>query len=176
MIKHSRIISLTAILLTTFVLNSNAQEKSVCPCCTEKYDHFNYWLGSWEVYDTTGTKVGSNVITELENGCLIKEQWTSTGKHTGTSYNFYNKADDSWNQVWVDNQGNVLDLKGGLINGSMTLKSAMVKDKDGNEIFHRITWFRQKDGTVKQVWDVVRANGEVASNLFTGIYKKSEVK
>ena len=172
MTKIFRLLTLISFVLILQSLNTNAQQAAACPCCTAKYDQFNYWLGSWDVYDTTGTRVGGNEVAELENGCLIREQWTSAGKHTGTSYNFYNKTDDSWNQIWVDNQGNVLDLKGGLVNGSMTLKSAMVKDEKGNEVFHRITWIRGSDGTVKQVWDVVRSDGEIAANLFTGIYRK----
>jgi len=168
---------LSALKLTTLFLILTAsqtfsQEKKECPCCSSEYSQFDYWVGEWDVFDTTGTKVGSNIITKLEDGCLLKEQWTSTGKHTGTSYNFYNRTDKSWNQIWVDNQGTVLDLKGELINGAMTLKSSLVKNKDGENIYHRIAWHQQKDGSVMQVWGVVHEDGKVLSNLFKGQYKK----
>ncbi len=168
---------LKLVLIIGIILVSNqiimAQETKPCPCCSEEYNQFDYWIGNWEVYDTSGTKVGTNNIEKLMDGCIVKENWTSTGKHRGTSYNFYNRTDKSWNQIWVDNQGTVLDLKGELVNKVMTLKSAQTKDQEGNVIYHQITWKLQKDGSVIQIWDVIDAQGNVKSNLFTGIYRKN---
>ena len=102
----------------------------------------------------------------------MQENWISkSGPSKGTSYNYYNKADDSWNQVWVDNSGFSLVLKGNLENGSMILKSDLIKGQK-NTYYNKVTWTPNKDGSVTQLWELLDKDNKILSEAFRGIYKK----
>lgn len=166
---------LTLLLLLTLSLVSgklNAQNNSKIPCQEKEYSQFDFWLGNWKVYDTKGKLIGTNNIVKLPNACGMQENWTSkTSPSKGTSYNYYNKSDNSWNQVWIDNSGFSLNLKGNYTDNKMVLKSTLVKGKKGN-FHHRITWSKNSDGSVTQVWDYVSPAGKIIQEAFRGIYKK----
>ena len=71
------------------------------PCQEDVYGDFDFWLGTWDVTTPAGQTAGVNVISELENGCLLLEEWTSAGGGTGQSYNFYDPGLKKWRQIWV---------------------------------------------------------------------------
>lgn len=142
-----------------------------CACCTEAYKAFDFWEGDWLVLDTLGKKVGDNTITKLEDNCLLKEKWRGSGGSTGTSVNFYNKADSTWNQIWVDNQGYVLRLQGGLVQESMVLKSELLQGRK-QLYYNQITWTPNSDGTVTQLWEIYAEDGKLLRTLFKGIYQR----
>ncbi len=155
-------------------LNENVcsqQTSKLCNCCTQEYKQFDFWLGEWEVYNKKGEQVGSNSIVSIQDSCLIQENWTSK-QETGTSYTYYNKIDSSWNQIYIDNLGTVLQLKGSFQNNRMILQSERVKSKKANfYYFNRIIWEKDNQGNVSQKWDIVNDKGEVLQVAFDGIYK-----
>ena len=168
-----RVITLL-ILITLSVISGkiNAQSKTKIPCQEKEYSQFNFWLGNWKVYDTNEKLIGTNNIVRLPNACGMQENWSSkTSPSKGTSYNYYNKSDNSWNQVWIDNSGFSLNLKGKYSNNQMILKSKIIKGKKG-KFYHRITWTNNSDGSVTQVWDYVSSEGKIIQEAFRGIYKK----
>ena len=124
------------------------------------------------VYNKKGEKVGENTILKMQDNCVIQENWMSKGQ-TGTSYNFYNKSDQSWNQVYIDNFGTVLELKGNLINNEMVLESKKIKSTNADfHYFNRITWSKQENGDVRQRWDIVSEDNKIIQVVFDGIYKR----
>ena len=142
------------------------------PCSGEKYSQFDFWEGSWTVYDTKGKILGTNTLVKLQDNCVMQENWVSkSGPSRGTSYNYYNKVEDSWNQVWVDNSGFSLVLKGNLVDGKMILKSDLIKTEKGN-YYNQITWSKNNDNSVTQLWEYRNEKGEIISEVFRGIYKK----
>lgn len=100
-----------------------------------------------------------------------KAEWISKGTNKGTSNSYYNSKDNSWNQVWVDNSGYSLVLKGSLINGKMVLKSEVVQSKKG-PLYNQVTWLPNKDGSVTQLWETYKPDGSLIKEAFKGIYKK----
>ena len=161
---------LTLTILFQFVLY--AQNDDSCNCCTENHRAFDFWIGEWEVVNSQdGSPAGSSVISKGQNGCVIREKWTSAkAGYTGTSLNFYNAGTDQWEQLWVDNAGEVLKLKGNRKGDEMILVSEKF-EKDGKTFVNRITWTKNDDGTVRQLWLVVGNNGTV-SVAFDGLYRK----
>lgn len=153
-------------------ITTQSNEDKQCNCCTEKYQQFDFWVGSWNVYNTKGDLVGTNTITKNYGDCVLKEEWVSTGSNRGTSTNYYNKSDDSWNQVWVDNSGFSLILKGNLIDGVMILKSELIKGEKGN-YYNQISWTLNSDGSVTQLWELFKTDGSLIQEAFKGIYKKN---
>ncbi len=160
--------------LLTFGVSTGmlAQNTSACPCCTEHYQSFDFWLGEWEVKDTTGNLLGNSTIQALEDGCIIYEQWRGAKGTSGRSFNYYDKKDDSWNQLWLDKSGNNLKLKGQFVNASMILTSEITTTPKG-EYRNRISWTKDEEGNVIQRWDLVAADKEeILRTIFYGVYTR----
>jgi len=164
------------ILLITilfFVQNLVAQqEEKQCPCCSEPHNSFDFWIGDWTVYDVNGKVVGYNTIEKQYDNCVLQEKWISSAKNRGTSYNYYDKNDSTWNQVWVDNSGFSLTLKGMYSEGIMVLKSELLEGQKG-KYYNQITWTKNEDGSVTQVWNIFNEKNKMTQEAFRGIYKKS---
>jgi len=154
-------------------INFYAQTKP-CNCCTEKHAEFDFWIGEWSVTNPDGSAAGTNSIVKIQDNCILQENWTSAkGNFTGTSNNFYNYKTKQWEQIWVDNQGQSLHLKGNKIGNQMILQTDEEKNKDGVPFYHRVTWTLNEDGSVRQYWETI-TNGKDITVAFDGLYKKKE--
>ena len=158
----------------TVAISSFSQTSNTCKCCDETHSAFDFWSGNWEVTDTNGKVLGTNTIDKLQDDCILRENWKSAnGKLTGTSYNFYNAAKKQWEQIWIDNQGGSLHLKGNKVGNQMILKTDTAQNKDGKPYYHRVTWTDNEDGTVRQLWETITEEANITI-AFDGIYKKIE--
>jgi hypothetical protein len=145
------------------------QGPSPAPCAAPEYHQFDFWIGEWVVTDTTGKEVGQNVISREQDGCLLQEHWTAAGM-TGTSFNYYAASDSAWHQLWVDNQGTQIILKGHLEQGRMVMRSDWQPGKKVDFYCNQITWTPQPNGNVIQHWTVIAKDGRVLATPFKGIY------
>lgn len=169
-----RIFIIIVFIFQIYSINLIAQDNSNadCVCCTDNHNQFDFWIGEWTVYDTLDNVVGSNIITKSYENCLLKEEWTSKGTNRGTSYNYFNPKDSTWNQLWIDNQGTILKLKGSFFEEKMVLKSDLKKGQKVDLYYDQISWQKLENGNVKQSWEIFDKNNKLLANLFTGIYKK----
>lgn len=172
MIYRIKIAVLAIIAVAAGMQGLIAQENSDCNCCSEAYHQFDFWLGKWEVKLADGSVAGENRIEITQGGCALRESWTSAREgFTGTSLNFYNPATGLWEQVWVDNSGTVLKLKGGRKGNQMILSSEALPGPDGREGVNRITWTLLEDGRVRQLWELIQG-GNQPRVIFDGYYRK----
>lgn len=161
------------IVIVIFSQNLIAQKEQLqCPCCSQSHSSFDFWVGEWTVYDINGIEVGKNTIEKQYDNCVLQEKWVSAGKNKGTSYNYYDTKDNTWNQIWIDNSGFSLVLKGNYDQGKMILKSDLIEGKKG-KYYNQITWVKNDDGTVTQIWEIFNTNNEKLQEAFKGIYKKT---
>jgi len=142
-----------------------------CKCCTENHKAFDFWVGEWEVTNPDGTLAGKNTIQKIQDNCILQENWQGASGNTGTSTNFYNLSTGQWEQLWVDNSGLHLKLKGNRIGNKMVLSSDAYTGTDGGEYINRITWSLNDDGTVRQLWEVLQ-DEKVVNIAFDGLYTK----
>jgi hypothetical protein len=168
-------LAILIISILFFSLSTYAQTtQNACNCCTEKHAEFDFWIGTWTVTNPDGTAAGNNKLEKIQDNCILRENWISaTPGYTGTSYNFYNAQKQLWEQIWVDNQGGTLHLKGNRIGNKMILKTDEQSNADGQKFYHRVTWTKNEDGSVRQYWETI-TNGNDISVAFDGLYKKSE--
>lgn len=163
------------ILICSLSFATAAAQDNNCPCSSSEHRAFDFWIGQWEVYLPNGSLGGKNTIRKIEGGCALREEWVSTASkgYTGTSYNFYNAIDKQWEQLWIDNQGAFLKLRGGIDNdGSMVLKGDPVKGLAGRMQINRITWTPNSDGSVRQLWEVSFDQENTWTVAFDGKYVK----
>lgn len=139
-------------------------------CRSSSYRQFDFWLGEWQVSRASdGEPVGTNRITRILDGCVIREEYSSRSGYAGTSYNIYDGTTGRWHQTWVDNTGLLLQLDGGLEGDRMVLSGSRV-DREGRPVLDRISWTPVEEGRVRQVWEVSRDDGASWRTIFDGLY------
>lgn len=142
-------------------------------CQGEEWSQLDFWLGDWEVHEwgKEGTKKPAhNAIHKIQDGCALREEYSSPAGYSGTSLSFYDRFDKRWHQVWIDTGGQPLYLVGGLEDGKMVLSD----DPQDARPRSRITWTPQDDGSVRQTWEMSRDHGATWDVVFDGHYIRGE--
>ena len=165
--------ALLALLLLALLANARAADVKPAPApalgCPGAAAHaFDFWIGEWNVTDPTGKTVGHSRIESILSGCSISEHWEGRSGFTGVSYNAWDAKTKAWHQFWVDAQGNVARLQGGIADGRMVLQSA---PSTGH--VDRITWTPNTDGSVRQLWEASEDGGKAWKGVFDGMYRKA---
>ncbi len=138
------------------------------PCNTPEFRQFDFWIGDWDVESTAapGT-ISRNLITLVNDGCTLREEYTTPVGYAGTSLNFYDAARKRWHQTWIDNQGGALSLDGGSEGEAMVLRSV-----GDTQTVQRITWTKLEDGRVRQLWESTVDGGKTWTIAFDGYYTR----
>ena len=168
-----RLIGISLLIALTSVGSSGvpAVAQVADPCSDlERAHEFDFWIGEWEVF-SDGKLAGTNSIRPILDGCVLQEMWSGAQGGAGSSLNFYNPRVDKWQQFWVWRNGTTLNLSGAFEEGRMVLQGDSVS-QSGEAIRNRITWTPNADGTVRQLWEVSKDQGESWQSAFDGLYKK----
>lgn len=160
---------LAALCFIMAATTSDGQQPS--PCSAPQHRQFDFWIGEWEVSDPRGQHLGSNRIERVLNGCVLYESWTGAGGSRGHSLNAWDPSDNKWHQSWFDNEGTILNISGGMINGEIIMEGER-RLTDGTRQLERITWTPNADGTIRQRWQSSRDQGMRWTVVFDGIYRK----
>ena len=150
--------------------NAPAPQGPPPDCSAPEYRQFDFWIGEWDV-TIKGQQVGENRITSEEKGCLIHENWRDSRGGTGQSFNFYDRADRKWHQVWVSSTGSVLDLAGEYRDGKLAYKGE-TKQPNGTVVLHELTFSQNPDGTVRQHWQTSADGGKTWTVGWDGLYTR----
>jgi hypothetical protein len=142
------------------------------PCSAPEHRQFDFWIGAWDVFDPSGTRVGRNTISAVLDGCALHEQWQGVSGLRGTSLNTYAAGRGQWHQTWVDSAGSLLLLDGGIRDGAMVLEGRTPPRENGTPaVRHRITWsvVNGDPDRVRQHWET-SPDGTAWQTAFDGLY------
>jgi hypothetical protein len=118
----------------------------------------DFWLGDWTVATANGAELGgSKVISDL-NGCLIEENFQTPKGYQNRSFLFYDFVVDTWFRSFADNNGEHVELTGGLVDGKMVLTGTDIAP-DGREVELRATIEPLPSGQVRQTWELSHDGG-----------------
>lgn len=171
MSRRTRTIALLLAALAPSGGRLMAQTPLARPSCKEAtFRQFDFWIGTWVVLSGADT-AGTNQVTLEEDGCIVHEHWKGSKGGTGQSFNFYDRQDGKWHQVWVDNAGSVLRLSGELVGNQLRLTGETAR-ANGTKVFHRLSFTNNADGTVRQFWESSPDLGKTWTATFDGVYRK----
>jgi hypothetical protein len=127
-------------------------------------------VGDWVVFSGADT-AGTNTVTLEQDGCIVHEHWIGSKGGTGQSFNFFDRQDRKWHQVWVDNSGTVLWLSGEFAEGKLSYAGES-RRPNGSRIMHKLSFVKHADGTVRQYWESSGDEGKSWSVAFDGVYRR----
>ncbi|GAB3736507.1 hypothetical protein GCM10028862_21160 [Luteimonas pelagia] len=153
------------------VLSVAGRANAQAACDTPDHRAFDFWIGTWDVHTAEGKLAGRNVISKVQGGCALREAYSTARGYAGESLNAYDRDRGTWHQTWVDTGGLVLQLEGGMEDGSMVMAGETV-DAEGKATRQRITWTPNADGSVRQLWESADVDGEW-SVVFDGRYTRA---
>ncbi|MEO5938182.1 MAG: hypothetical protein ABIQ43_04150 [Sphingomonas sp.] len=151
-----------------------APPKTPPPACsaTER-GQFDFWVGKWDVYPTGSDKlVAHSLIEKLYAGCAIRENWMPLAGAGGGSLSSYDPKTRKWHQTWVDSSGATVVFDGGWTGSTMVIEG-MWPDVlgPGKDAVVRMTYWRQADGSVRQVGTTTVDSGKTWQPSFDFTYK-----
>ena len=161
-------LKLTFILFLFLTAASQIHSQEGAESNKDASKQFDFWIGSWDVY-TAGNEqpIAQSKIESILNGMAILENYEA-GQFSGKSLNSYNVATGKWQQHWVDNAGNVLQLEGGLVGDDMILSQSAFDLETKLYTIDRISWTPNDDGTVRQIWEQFKTEGNMLLKISEG--------
>lgn len=138
----------------------------------EAFQQLDFWIGTWDVY-TNDQLVGTNRIYPILEHCVLYENWMSARGNEGKSFNYYNAERDEWRQVWVADDGGILEYTGTYHDGAMRL-SGQTLEPDGRVTLQKLTLHPVAPDTVRQVFEASYDDGHTWTTTFTGVYVRRE--
>lgn len=124
--------------------------QAVIPCrYSEQSRQFDFWMGEWEVKNTTGQLAGRSSIQLILGDCIIFENWTSAppNDYSGKSFNLYNSVTGKWQQTWVDDKGALIEFFDGEYSEG---KMVFFTKPNQNNTVRRLTFFNVDSNQVRQ--------------------------
>lgn len=135
-----------------FAKLADALDRQTRPCIYQpESKQFDFWLGDWDVFNTSGQKVGTNLIQSFSEGCALMENWTaSVGGSNGKSINYYDASTGKWYQHWIGSGGGALRYEGSFKDNAMRYEGFTI-GQDGKKTLHKLTFFKIDENTVRQL-------------------------
>jgi len=141
--------SILALIAATTMGATTMPTAEAAACDSPGNRVFDFWLGEWQVRTPDGKLAGTNRIEREYDGCVLHERYTTGRSYSGESLNIYDSVRKVWHQTWVDTDGTLLLLEGGLRDGNMVLEG-QTANAAAPPTRHRITWMPNRDGSVRQ--------------------------
>jgi hypothetical protein len=117
----------------------------------------------------TDSLLATTVIEPLLNGQVLQESFTARNGFAGTSLTSYRTDTQQWEQYWVDNNQQVLLLRGKLNpSGAMVLEGEAHSQR--GPYLNRVTW-THGTGWVRQQHEISTNQGQDWKVVFDGTYR-----
>lgn len=78
---------------------------AAAPCTADaNYQRLAFWVGDWEVVDSTGAHYATQRVRAVVEGCAITAEWTGPAGNKGLSLFGFDARAGEWRQIYVSNQ------------------------------------------------------------------------
>jgi hypothetical protein len=138
----------------------------------ERFAHFDFWVGEWDVHVADGTYAGSNSITSDYRKCVLVEDYSTPKGFVGMSVNYLDHRTGEWVQVWNDASGSQINIRGGLTDAGMRLVGTIHYVGNNSTLPFRGTWTLLEDGRVRQFFEQYNEETEAWDTWFEGFYTR----
>ena len=131
---------------------------------------FDFWIGTWDVFATSGVQQGTNRIDKILRGCALQENWTGGLGREGKSINFFDPQRKTWRQVWVADANSVLDYTAGRFSDNAMVFTGTTLSPNGDTVLQKLTFKKLHADTVHQIFEQSVDRGQSWTQTWFGIY------
>ena len=155
---------LCLLLILAFLMSTSAQAQQP-NCTTPEFRQFDFWLGEWEMRDrASGTVLGRAKVEKLSNGCMMREEWISSGGASGSNLSSYHAPEKGWQMASAFANAPLLISQGQFSNGQLVFVG------QAQQWMVRIVWAATDDPSrVKQTWENSSDGGKTWTMTFDAI-------
>ena len=91
---------------TSASASASARASVAPPVCTTdaSYQRLAFWVGDWEVVDSTGAHYASQRVRAVLDACAITAEWAGAGGNKGLNFSAFDGRIGEWRQMYVSNQ------------------------------------------------------------------------
>ncbi len=172
-----RLVLTQCVLVSVVVsLSAGAQAPTVQtrPCEeSPEYRGMDFWMGEWEVESAQGRPAGTSRIELVLDGCIILENWTGANGYAGKSFNLFRRDTSKWEQIWVDNQGQVTRYEGEAKDGNIYYRSERL-ETDGMKVPIKMTFLPKGPDQLRQFGEVSKDGGATWTVEYDLVYKRKK--
>lgn len=144
------------------------------PCKeSPEYRGLDFWVGEWEVETAQGRPAGDSKIELILDGCIVLENWTGRNGYAGKSFNLFHRDSSKWEQIWVDNQGEMTRFEGEAKDGDIYYRAEVV-GSDGKVTLRRMTFFQKGSDRVRQLGESSTDGGATWTVDYDLLYKRKK--
>ncbi len=147
-----RWVLLQSVAVSLISISASAQAPAVesRPCKeAPEFRGMDFWIGEWEVETAQGNPAGKSKIELVLDGCIVLENWTGQNGYAGKSFNLFHRDSSKWEQIWVDNQGQVTRYDGEAKDGNIYYRTESI-GPDGKKTLSKMTFFPKGPDQVRQ--------------------------
>lgn len=159
-------------------VQAKEKDRPVVPCAHPMFRALDFWVGDWKVYHKdSGKLAGFDRVARILKGCAIQQSWISLDDHfsspmvpfrmNGKSLTAFDGQ--KWTQFWVDNQAGSQMIRGGVERNKLT----MISETPIMGHVYKLTWEKQKDGTVSHIAQRKKMDVEKWDVLFDFVYRRN---
>jgi len=119
------------------------------PCASPASYALDFLVGHWSLTPYAGgAPIAKVTIEKTQANCELNERWPQIGaRGRGVSLT-HRRADDRWHGYWIDPDGAVVSLSGGMRDGALVLTGWWYGA--GIETAARLTYSRDGEGRIRQ--------------------------
>lgn len=96
-----------AIAVVSSVVAARPRERAAAasPCAADpSYQRLSFWLGNWDVFDSTGARYATQRVTSVLDACAVMAEWQSNAGDKGIGLSAFDPRTREWKQVYTSNQ------------------------------------------------------------------------
>jgi hypothetical protein len=147
------------------------------PCTADSsYQRLAFWIGDWDVYDSTGAQYATQRVHPVIDQCAIAAEWTSGGGNKGMGLSAFDLKTHAWRQVYVSNQvpfrsGVTLRTSDPSYTGPGIRFIPLLPPSDGNPELTRVTIMPLSDHRALQEFEDSKDGGKTWQVVFKGEHR-----
>jgi len=98
-------VALTLAVVCAARASAQTRQLGMSPCAADSnYQRLAFWVGDWEVVDSTGAHYATQRVRSAVDSCAITAEWTGRVGDKGLNLSAFDRQTGEWRQVYVSNQ------------------------------------------------------------------------
>jgi hypothetical protein len=163
----ARIVATLAALLGAAATHGQPARTDPAPgelCRAAEYRQLDYTIGRFRVVAGSGELAGELRVEPVLARCMLRGHWRGAIAGQGEATTWYDRHTQTWQRVFVNDDGHSLRLAGRVEDGRLVLtgRNAFF---DGRVGLHRMSWQPQADGSIRQLWELSMDEGRTWETL-----------